>query len=145
MDSAAATAAVKSAGKARPPRLAKQSATTEPELAESSDEAGPFWSKANVNSAAATVAVKSAGEAQPSSIAKQSATTEPELVQSCGGAGPSWSRAFGNSAADAAAVKSAGETRSPRIVKYREGCGEKKCMRSGRVVMLPRNCFNVPS
>ena len=62
VDSAAATAAVKSAGKARPPGIPKQCATTKPELAESSGGAGPSWSKASgMNSAAATAAVKSAG------------------------------------------------------------------------------------
>ena len=35
MDSAVATAAVKSAGEARPPGIAEQSATTDPELMES--------------------------------------------------------------------------------------------------------------
>ena len=45
-NSAAATAAVKSAGKARPPGIARQSATTEHEFAQSSDEVGPSWSKA---------------------------------------------------------------------------------------------------
>ena len=50
--SAAATAAVKSAGDARPPGIVKQSATKKPELAESSGGAGPPWSRANGNSAA---------------------------------------------------------------------------------------------
>ena len=105
MKSAAATAAVKSAGEARPPGIAKQSATTEPELAESADDAGPSWSRANGNSAAATAAVESSGTALSTRIAKQSSTTVPELAESSDESGPSWSRANGDSAADAAAVK----------------------------------------
>ena len=78
MNSAAASAAVKSAGKARPPRIAKQSATKVPELAEGSDEAGLSWSRANGDSAASTAAVKSAGETRPSRIVKYSVTSESE-------------------------------------------------------------------
>ena len=79
MDSAAATAGVKSAGKARPPRIAKQSGTTERELAESSDEGGPCWSRAYGNSAAdASAAAKSAGESRSSRIVKYSVTSESE-------------------------------------------------------------------
>ena len=78
-NSAAATAAVKSFGEVRLPGIARQSAKTEPELAESSDEVWPSWSTAN-GSAAATAAFKSAGEGRPPSIAKQSATTEHELA-----------------------------------------------------------------
>ena len=66
MDSAAATAAVKSAGEARLHEIAKQSATKQPELAERSDGVGPCWSRANVDSAAATAAVKSAGRSSTS-------------------------------------------------------------------------------
>ena len=45
-NSAAATAAVKSFAEARPLGIARRSATAERELAESSDEVGPSWSKA---------------------------------------------------------------------------------------------------
>ena len=45
-----------SAGKARPPGIAKQSATTEPEFAERSGEVGPSWSRTDgMNNAAARV------------------------------------------------------------------------------------------
>ena len=57
--------------------IAKQSATTRPELAKSSSGAGPSWSRANgTNRAAATAAVKCAGETRPSRIVKYSATSE---------------------------------------------------------------------
>ena len=60
----------KSAGEARPPGIAKQSATTGPELMES---CGPSRSRAcGMNCAAATAAVKSAG------IVKFSVTSEFE-------------------------------------------------------------------
>ena len=72
------TAVAMLADEARPPGNAKQSATTEPELAESSDGAGPSWSRASGNSAATTAAVKSAGEARPSRIVKNSVTSESE-------------------------------------------------------------------
>ena len=64
------------AGEARLPRIAKQSATTNPELAESSDEAGLCCSRANDNSAAVTAAVKSAGETRSSRIVKYSVTSK---------------------------------------------------------------------
>ena len=78
INSAAASAAVKSAGKSSASRIVKESATTKPELAESSDEAGPCCSRANDNSAAVTAAVKSAGETRSSRIVKYSVTSESE-------------------------------------------------------------------
>ena len=74
--SAAATAVAKSVGEFQPPGIVEQSATTKPELAESSGGAGPSWSRANGNSAPATAAVKSAGGARPSRIVKYSVTSE---------------------------------------------------------------------
>ena len=73
-----ATAAVKSVGEARPPGVAKQSATTEPELVGSCGGAGPSWSRAYGNSAADAAAVKSAGETRSSRIVKYSVTSESE-------------------------------------------------------------------
>ena len=72
------------AGEARLPGIAKQSATTKPELAESSSGAGPSWSRAKGNSAAAAAAVKSAGEARFARFVKYSLTSksEPELAES---------------------------------------------------------------
>ena len=59
--SAVGTAGAVPAGEASPPGIAKQSAMTKPELAESSGEAGPFRSRVNgTNSAAAAAAAKSA-------------------------------------------------------------------------------------
>ena len=64
-------------------RIAQQSATTKPELAETSGEAGLFGSKVNGrNSAGITAAAMPAGQAGPPGIAKQSATTKPELAES---------------------------------------------------------------
>ena len=105
---------------ARPPGIAKQSATTESDIAVSIGVAGTSWPRANhVDSAAVTAAVKSGGKARHPGIAKQCATTKPELAESSGGAGPSWPKASGmNSAAAAAAVKSSGEARPPGIAKY---------------------------
>ena len=82
---AAATTAIKPAGESRLPEVAKHSATTKPELAESSSGAGPSWTKASgMNSAAATAAIKPVGEARPPGIVKQRATTKPELAKSSG-------------------------------------------------------------
>ena len=78
MTSAAVAAAdAKSAADARPPEIAKQSATTKPELAESSGEAGSLWSRAGgtTNTAAVAAVAMSADEARPSGIAKQRAMT----------------------------------------------------------------------
>ena len=82
-NSAAAAAAVKSGGKARLLGTAKQSATTEHELAESSDEVGLSRSRASGNSATATADVKSGGKARPSRIVKYSVTSgsESELAE----------------------------------------------------------------
>ena len=63
--------------------IAKQCATKEPELAESSGGAGPSWCKSSgMNSAAATAAVKSVGEPRPLGIAKFGAKKESELAVS---------------------------------------------------------------
>ena len=71
------------AGEAQPPGIAQQSATTKPELAETSGAAGLFESKVNGrNSAGITAAAMPAGEAGPPGIAKQSATTKLELAES---------------------------------------------------------------
>ena len=67
----------KSVGEVRPPRIAKYMVTAKSELAESSDEVGPSWSKAN-GIAAASAAFKSAGEPRPSRIVKCSVTSESE-------------------------------------------------------------------
>ena len=69
---AAATAAVKSAGKARPHGIAKQSATTKLELAKTSGEAGSPWSRAGGTTGTAEGAAdaKSVAKAQPHEIAK---------------------------------------------------------------------------
>ena len=110
--SAMVTAAARLAGGARPPGIAKESATTESDIAASSDEAGPFWPKASGrDGVAATAAVKSFGEARPPGIAKHSATKERELAEGSDEVGPSWSKA--NSMNNAAAwVIEAPETAS---------------------------------
>ena len=97
MSSAAATADAIPAGEARPHGIAMQSATTKPELAESSGEAGSPWSRAGgTTSTDATAAVaNSADVAQPPGFAKHSATTESALAVSPGDAGSSGSRAGG--------------------------------------------------
>ena len=83
VDSTAVTAAVKSAGEARHPEMAKQSATTKPELAESSGEAGSHWSRSGgqTNTAAAAAVANSADEARPPGFAKHSAKTEFRVVE----------------------------------------------------------------
>ena len=58
------------------PGIAKQSATTEPELMESCGGAGPSWSRANGDSAADAAPVKSAGEARSTRIVKYSVDLE---------------------------------------------------------------------
>ena len=45
MNSAVDTAVARTADEVRPPGVAEQSATTKPELAESSGRAGPSWSE----------------------------------------------------------------------------------------------------
>ena len=78
------TAVARPAGEAGPPGIVKQSATTEPELAESSDGVGSSWSRAKgMNSAAAAAALKSAGEARFLRFVKYVKTgSEPELAES---------------------------------------------------------------
>ena len=64
------------AGEAPPPGIAKQSATTKPELAESSGGVGLCWSRADgMNSAAATAAVKV--EARPPRFVKSASRQNP--------------------------------------------------------------------
>ena len=83
VDSAAGTAALKSAGEGRPPGIAKQSVPAKLELAESFGEAGPSRSKASgINSAAGTAAVKSDGEFPHCGIVKYGATKESKLALS---------------------------------------------------------------
>ena len=80
--SAAAAAVVKPDGETPPPGFAKFSATSESELAEfsddeSSDEAGPSWSRASgTTSTAAAAVTKSVGEAWPPGIGKYRAAAE---------------------------------------------------------------------
>ena len=121
-----------SSDEARPPGIEKQGATTDSEIAVSSDEVGPSWSKANcMNSAAPTAAVKSAGEARPHGIAKQSATTKPELAKTSGEAGSPWSRA------DAKSVAKLGLMRLQSLACTSER-GRGSTRACGRRVMLPR-------
>ena len=80
-----------SSDEARPPGIEKHSAVTERELAEGSDGVGPLWSRASRDSAAAAADVKSAGKARDC----KSATTEPEFAEICDEVGPSWSKANG--------------------------------------------------
>ena len=116
--SAGVTAAARLAGGAWPPGVGKQSATTESDIAKSSDEAGPSWPKARArDGVAATAAVKLFGEARPPGIAKHSAVSERELAEGSDGVGPSWSRASGDSAAAAADVKSVGNAQRHGIAK----------------------------
>ena len=77
---AVVTAVAMLTGKARPPGSVKQSATTKPELAESSGEAGSPWSKAagTTNTTAVAAVANSANEARPSGFAKDGVTTESE-------------------------------------------------------------------
>ena len=94
---AAATAAVKSAGEARPHGIAKQSATTKPELAKTSGGAGSPWSRAGgTNSAVATADAMPADEARLPGCARRSTTTESALAVSPGDAGSSGSSVQGS-------------------------------------------------
>ena len=88
MNSAGATAVVKSAGEAGPREFVMWSdmSESESELAESSDEessheTGPLWPTSCTSSTAATATVaESVGEDRPPGFAKCSATTESDLV-----------------------------------------------------------------
>ena len=65
------------AGEAQPPGVAKQCATTKPELAKSSGGAGPYVSRANGrNSAGITGAAMPPGEARPPMFVKYSVTSK---------------------------------------------------------------------
>ena len=82
---AVVTAGAVRAGEAWHPGIAKHSTTAKPELAETSGEAVPFWSRANgMNSAAPTAVAMSAGGARPPRFVKYSvtSTSEPELAAS---------------------------------------------------------------
>ena len=116
---ATGTTVAKLVGEVRPVGIAKQRATTEPDIAVFSGEAGPSWSRAKGTPSAVDTAVAMlAGEARPPGIAAQSATTEPELAESPDETGPSGSRAKGDRAAAAADAKSASEARFSRFVNH---------------------------
>ena len=84
--SADVTADAMPAGKARPPGIAKHSATTKPELALFYGEAGLSLSRASGTTSADVSAVaKDAGEARPPGIKMRSASTESEVAESTGG------------------------------------------------------------
>ena len=146
--SASAVADVKSAGKTRPPGIAKQCATFEPDLTESSVEVGPSLSRTN-GSAYAVADVKSTGKTRPPGIAKQCATIEPELAESSVEVGPSWSRANGNSAAATAAVNrqfqhlwDVPQCRE-RLVKEIKKEGERQALRSELACLVPLTFVSV--
>ena len=81
------TAAAMPAGEARPPGIAKQSATAESDIAVSPGEAGPSWPRAkSTPSAVVTAAAMPAGEARPPGIEKnrvprQNPRTQCHLVK----------------------------------------------------------------
>ena len=95
----AATAVAKPGVEAGPPEIAKNSALTENEVAESygEGEVGSSWSRTTCTTSTDEMAAdaKSVVEARPSGIAKQSATTESVVAESSGKAGSSGSRADG--------------------------------------------------
>ena len=69
---------------ARPPGIVKKGATTDSEIAMSSGEDGPSWSRANGRNSA-TVAVARFDEgARPPGIVKKGATTDSEIAMSSG-------------------------------------------------------------
>ena len=105
MNSAVATAAAKSAGGAQPLEIAKQSATTKPELVESSGEAGSPWSKAGGTTKTAVVAAVAmpVDEARPPGFTKHSTSTQSDIAVSSGEAGLSGSRANGTNSVGVAA------------------------------------------
>ena len=106
---------------ARPPGTDKQGATTESDIAVSLGEAGPSRPRAiGRNSAGSTAVAMPAGEARHLGIAKQSATTKPEFAESSGGAGSHGSKVGGmtNAAVAAAVANSADEGRPPGVAKH---------------------------
>ena len=83
--SAEVTAVAKPAGEARPPGIAKHSASTEPELAACSGEAGHSRSReTGTTSADETTGANPVGEARPPVLAKCRATTTSASAQSVG-------------------------------------------------------------
>ena len=85
----------------------------------SSDEAGPFGSRANGrNSAGITAVAMTPGEFRPLGIEMQSAATITELAESSGEGASHWSRAGGTTNTAAVAVENADEARPPGFAKH---------------------------
>ena len=86
MNSASATAVVKSPGEDRPPESVMCNGTSESASAESAGdegEAGSLWSRTlGTTSADTTTAAKLVGEAMPAEFVMCSATSEPEIEES---------------------------------------------------------------